>query len=777
MTLSTYTPIECGNQTRCKCFDIQGRVQGVGFRPFVFRLAHQLELDGEIYNTPQGVRIEVEGNAEKIHVFVNQLQTQLPPIASIDCLKQMDCEPNGWKNFSITSSKHDGKKSSLILPDLAVCPECIHEIFDPTNRRYFYPFTNCTNCGPRFSIVNDLPYDRCNTSMNTFIMCSKCQEEYENPNDRRFHAQPNACPVCGPHIELWDAKGKIISSHHEAIVEISTLIKEGKIVAVKGLGGFHLMVDARNNPAIKLLRQRKQRDEKPFAVMVPNMGWVEQLCHVGEIERSLLQSYKSPIVLLKRKNHPPVNLANSVVGQNPYLGVMLAYTPLHHILMKHIGFPVVTTSGNLSDEPICTDEDEAVKRLKGIADYFLVHNRKIVRHVDDPVVRNFKGEEQVIRRARGYAPLPIKWNTKLPSVVAVGGHLKNTVAITERNHIFLSQHIGDLETLESMRAFEEVQSTFQQTYQCHPNIAIHDLHPDYMSTKYAQSHYSTCMPVQHHHAHILSCMAEHHLEGTVLGVAWDGTGYGTDGTIWGGEFLTVNGDQFSRFASLQTFPLPGGESAIKNTKLIALGLLYALYEDDAFEQKYISSAQEFSDEELNIYKSMLRTEMNCPHTSSMGRLFDAVASIIGMRQTVSYEGQAAIELEWNINEDIDTCYQFELFKEKNGGNETVPKYRIGLHSLINDILSDVSKNCTKQTISTKFHNTLVEIILTLAKKQNKKRVVLSGGCFQNQYLLERSIHRLQEEGFEVYWHKQIPANDGGISLGQIAYAAHHLCER
>jgi hydrogenase maturation protein HypF len=761
-----------------KRLHIQGCVQGVGFRPFVYRIAHECGVTGEVSNTPQGVVIEIEAASQQIKDFIIHLHTDLPFLARIDSCNMEDIDSCLSHDFRIIPSQCDGENSSIILPDIAACPECMREVFDPSNRRYLYPFTNCTHCGPRFSIIHNLPYDRFNTTMAKFTMCDQCQTEYDDPNNRRFHAQPNACPNCGPHVELWDESGTHRTNFYGAILNTVQLLQQGNIVAIKGLGGFHLMVDARNNDAVLRLRQRKHRYEKPLAVMAPNMAWVEQLCECNESETTLLQSYQSPIVVVKRKSLHNSKIAESVAGSNPYLGVMLPYTPLHHIFMRLLDFPIVATSGNLSDEPICIGEHEAIKRLHGIADYFLIHNRPIVRHVDDSVVRVFRGQEQIIRRARGYAPLPIAWKDEMPSMLAVGGHLKNTVAITKGKHIFISQHIGDLESQESLHAFEEVQHTLQNTYQCKPSIVIHDMHPDYLSTKHAESLGIETVAVQHHHAHVLSCMAEHHLDGNVFGIAWDGTGFGTDNTIWGSEFLHVNGDLFQRFASWQTFPLPGGESAIKNTKQIAIGLLYSLYGDDVFTMQNLPFLLTFKQTELRIIQQMLHKNMNCPFTSSMGRLFDAVAAITGIRNQIAYEGQAAIELEWQTIEKLDKSYDFSLnINSEYDDPNKHPQYKINIKPMIDAILHDMASGLSTQIISTRFHNTLAEIIIAVAKMQNEQRVVLSGGCFQNQYLLHRSIQRLEDELYEVYWHKQIPMNDGGISLGQAVFGSLYMAKK
>ena len=568
---------------------IHGAVQGVGFRPFVYRLATNLNLAGWVSNTTQGVFIEVEGDKKTLDQFLLRLQREAPPRAFIQSFEFSFLDFIGFSDFKIRESDSSGAKTVLVLPDIATCQDCLRDIFDPSNRRYLYPFTNCTNCGPRFSIIETLPYDRLNTSMKMFKMCPECQAEYDNPLNRRFHAQPNACTACGPQLELWDNEGKVLSSQHNALIQAVDGIRAGKIVAIKGLGGFHLIVDARNDDAVQRLRDRKHREEKPFALMYPTLDAIKLDCQVNELEERLLFSPESPIVLLSRKqsaisnqqsdsnrqqlktSNQQLSVTNSIAPNNPYLGVMLPYTPLHYILMKELGFPIVATSGNLSDEPICTNEHEAVNRLRDIADMFLVHNRHIVRHVDDSIVRVMMERELVLRRARGYAPLPIQIRARCDApLLAVGAHLKNTIALASNDNIFISQHIGDLETRESLDAFHNVISDFKTLYETKPTKIICDLHPDYLSSKFARSTDIPLIEIQHHYAHIASCMAENQLEGDVLGVSWDGTGYGPDGTIWGGEFLSTTQTSFTRVATFRPFRLPGGEIAIKEPRRTAL---------------------------------------------------------------------------------------------------------------------------------------------------------------------------------------------------------------
>jgi hydrogenase maturation protein HypF len=761
-----------------------GAVQGVGFRPFVYRLATEMKLQGWISNSAQGVFIEVEGAKEVLDRFLLRLQKEIPPRAFIQSLEFSFLDPIGFKKFEIRASDATGAKTTIILPDIATCPDCLKEIFSPSNRRYLYPFTNCTNCGPRFSIIEALPYDRPNTSMKKFEMCPECRTEYENPLDRRFHAQPNACPKCGPQLQLWDTGGKKSAKQHDALLQAANAIEAGKIVAVKGIGGFHLMTDARNDEAINRLRERKHREEKPFALMFPSLKMVKQVCKVSDLEERLLMSPESPIVLIERITNqseiqnPKSEIASSVAPNNPYLGCMLPYSPLHHILMGQLGFPVVATSGNLSDEPICTDEYEALERLHGIADVYLVHDRPIVRHVDDSIVRVMMGRELVIRRARGYAPLPITVKTQhAVSLLAVGAHLKNTIALTSDSNVFISQHIGDLETKESLDAFHCVVTDFQTMYNCKPEYIVCDLHPDYLSSKFARSTGIPLLEVQHHGAHVASCMAENQLEGEVLGVSWDGTGYGLDGTIWGGEFLLATKTSFERVATFRPFRLPGGEKAIKEPRRTALGMLYELFGDDVFRRQDLPTLHAFTPAELELINQMLLKKVNAPVTTSVGRIFDAVASLIGLQQRVNYEGQAAMELEFlTAQSKTKESYAFTIDDRRMLIENPITKLEnenqkslniIDWSLLISGILEDVRHNTISPIIATKFHNTLVEIIIAVAKKIGQPRVVLSGGCFQNRYLTERAVKRLQEEEFRPYWHQRVPPNDGGIALGQL----------
>jgi len=646
---------------------VHGAVQGVGFRPFVYRLATELGLTGWVSNAAQGVFIEAEGPSSVLRGFLRRLEAEKPPRSFIQSLESSFLDPVGYAAFEVRPSEESGEKTALVLPDIATCPDCLREILDPADRRHLYPFTNCTNCGPRFTIVEALPYDRARTTMKKFAMCDRCRAEYEDPRDRRFHAQPNACPACGPHLEWWDGRGNVAASRHEALLATADAVRGGAIVAVKGLGGFHLVADARNDDAVQRLRRRKAREEKPFALMYPTLDLAKSHCRVSEMEERLLLSPEAPIVLLRRRTLGEGGAcvpAPSVAPGNPYLGIMLPYTPLHHVLMRELGFPVVATSGNRADEPICTDEREALERLGGIADFFLVHNRPILRHADDSIARIVLDREMVLRRARGYAPLPVPVRNPLPRVLAVGGHLKNTVAISVGRNVFISQHVGDLETEAALAAFHDVIDSFRRLYGFDPEAVACDSHPAYLSTQFAEKAGLPVVRVQHHYAHVLACMAENEIEGSVLGVSWDGTGHGLDDTIWGGEFLRITENSFRRAAHLRTFRLPGGEKAVQEPRRTALGLLYEMLGGSAFERTDLAPLRAFSAEELRVLRRMLENGINAPLTSSAGRLFDAVSSLIGLRQVTRFEGQSAMALEFALEEtSTDEEYPFRIDEE------------------------------------------------------------------------------------------------------------------
>jgi hydrogenase maturation protein HypF len=741
---------------------VLGAVQGVGFRPFVYRLATQLRLNGWVLNSSQGVFIEVEGPRDSLQTFLIRLEKEKPPLAIVQSLECSFLDAVGYDCFEIRYSEQTGPKSALILPDVAICSDCLQEIFDPANRRYRYPFTNCTNCGPRFSIIEELPYDRPNTSMKQFKMCRSCQAEYDDPADRRFHAQPNACSQCGPHLELWDSRGAVLAREDEALRKSAEFVGNGKILALKGIGGFQLVVDAREEKSVAGLRTRKRREGKPFALMYPSVEQVKRDCVISTLEERLLSSPESPIVLLTRQSSGSVPAA-SVAPGSPCFGAMLPYTPLHHLLLLELGFPIVATSGNLANEPICIDEREALRRLEGIADYFLVHNRPIVRHVDDSIARVVCGRETVLRRARGYAPLPVRMSVTLPCVLAVGAHLKNNVALSVGRDVFISQHIGDLETTTALCAFHKTAADLPRLYDAQPELVVCDLHPDYLSTKYALELRRPVQRVQHHWAHLLACMTENELEAPVLGVSWDGTGYGTDGTIWGGEFLLAEEDSFQRVACFRQFRLPGGEAAVKEPCRTALAVLYEIWGHNGLQDRGLAPIAEFSEKEIGLIEKVLAKGLNAPATSSAGRFFDAVASLLGLRQRVTFEGQAAIELESVIDSEVGDLYPFEV-------RDGLPQI-IDWAPMVREILVDLGREKSAGFISAKFHNTLAEVIIEIARAIAQPKVVLTGGCFQNRYLLERSVLRLSQAGFRPYWHQRVPTNDGGIAFGQVVAGA------
>jgi hydrogenase maturation protein HypF len=789
---------------------VRGAVQGVGFRPFIYRLATELGLAGWVNNSAQGVFIEVEGSRAQLESFLLRMEAEKPPHSFITSLEPAWLDPVGYDEFEIRASEEGGAKTALVLPDIATCPACLREVFDPGNRRFRYPFTNCTHCGPRFSIIEALPYDRPHTSMKRFTMCPQCQAEYNDPRDRRFHAQPNACPACGPHLELWRPGGcardratdfrqnsqpRSAERSHEALLGAANAIRGGQIVAVKGLGGFHLMVQASDEDAVRRLRELKHREEKPFALMLPSLEHVRRVCEVSDLEARLLQSAEAPIVLLRRQ--PASVIAESVAPGNPYLGVMLPYTPLHHLLLRELACPVVATSGNLSDEPICTDERDALERLHGIADVFLVHNRPIVRHVDDSIVRVMLGRELVLRRARGYAPLPVSLaavsipaprppnsepgtrNPKLadaPPVLAVGAHLKNTIALAVDGQAFVSQHIGDLETPESYAAFQRVIADFQSLYGATPAAVAADLHPDYLSTKFARATGLPLVAVQHHYAHVLACMAENELAPPVLGVSWDGTGYGLDGTIWGGEFLRITSEGFERVAHLRPFRLPGGEKAVREPKRIALGLLHEVFGDEVFAMKHLWPVRACSTAELAIIQQMLSRGLNSPRTSSAGRLFDAVASLCGLRQATRFEGQAAMELEFAAQacDSAPPClFDFRPLAgatPQAAAGRPPDAFLVDWEPMLRDLLEDLAQGAPAQHVAARFHHALAGMIVAVARRVGSLRLVLTGGCFQNQLLTEAVVCRAEAAGLRAYWHQRVPPNDGGIALGQIVEA-------
>ncbi len=746
--------------------EIHGAVQGVGFRPFVYRLATSLTLHGWVINDARGVFIEVEGESPALEAFLERIGNEKPPRALIQSLQANWEAPAGYAHFEIRHSTDQGAKTAVVLPDIATCPDCLAEVFDPGNRRYRYPFTNCTNCGPRFSIIEALPYDRPNTTMRRFTMCPACAAEYKDPANRRFPAQPNACPLCGPQVSLWSPAGDVLADRDAAIRQAATALRSGEILAVKGLGGFLLMADAQNDEAIARLRRRKPRHDKPFALMAPDLQAVCALCQVPAEAETLLTSPEAPIVLMRRTDSAPVS--EQAAPGNPNLGVMLPYTPLHHLLLREFGAAVVATSGNLSDEPICTDEREALSRLGHIADCFLVHDRPIARHVDDSVAWVIAGAPRLLRRARGYAPLPVLMQHDLPTILAVGAHLKNTVALSVGRQVFLSQHIGDLETPEALGAFERVIADFLRLYEATPAAVAHDLHPDYLSTRWAQKSGLPAIAVQHHHAHLAACLAENGADGPALGVTWDGTGYGTDATIWGGEFLLGGAAGFERVAHLRPFRLPGGDASIREPRRTAVSLLWEMNGDGVLEQNEIEPVADFCVSDRHMLVQMLKRGVNAPLTTSAGRLFDGVSSLLGLYQVVTYEGQAATALEFAADAGVNDSYPFPLV-------DMAPSDLIlDWQPLLEAIVDDLQRGTARGVIAARFHNALVDGIVAVARHVAVERVALSGGCFQNRLLLEKATARLEHEGFSVLLHRQTPPNDGCIALGQVAVAARQL---
>jgi hydrogenase maturation protein HypF len=736
---------------------VGGQVQGVGFRPFVYRLAVELRLAGWVINAANGALIEAEGERADLERFISRLCAELPPHARIDSLDRQLVPPqHDRRAFAIRQSADDGAITALMLPDLAVCPDCLREMRDLADRRYRYPFINCTRCGPRCSIIEALPYDRPKTTMRAFAMCAACRAEYENPLDRRFHAQPTACPACGPQLALWDAAGQVLARRDDALRMAEDALRRGMIVALKGLGGFQLLVDARDQAAVKRLRARKGRPDKPLAVMFPTLDDLERACVVSEAERALLLSPAAPILLLRQK---PNDLAPSVAPRLPHLGAFLPYTPLHHLLLGDLGFPIVATSGNRSGEPICIDEHEALRALGGIADIFLVHDRPIARPVDDSVAVVAAGGAVMIRRARGYAPEPVAL-ASADRLIAVGAQQKNTVAFAHQGRVFISQHLGEMDSAAGSALCRRTIAEWTRLYDLRPEQMVCDLHPDYRTTRLAEESGLPVLHVQHHAAHVLAVMAEHGLSAPALGAAWDGTGYGADGTIWGGEWLRVTEKAVTRFAHLRPFPLPGGEKAAREPRRCALGALYAIYGRDLPHQQL-----DFTASERDLLLSALEKQINAPLTSSIGRLFDAAAALLGLIQRCTFEGQAAVLLEAAADGiETEDQYPFQVTPVTNSDGTT--RYMIEWREMI----AALGEEADVGMAAAKFHNTLIAVLVDLAQRANERAVILSGGCFQNRRLLEGAVRALRAAGFAPFWAQRIPPNDGGIALGQIAAA-------
>ena len=769
-----------------KHVELSGVVQGVGFRPFVRNLAVAHDLAGWVRNTSAGVEIEVEGPSGDLDAFVAELVSRAPPRAQIEQIAVRDIPTRGTTRFAILESLARPDGYQLVSPDIATCDDCLSELLDTDDRRHAYPFINCTNCGPRYTIIQDIPYDRPKTTMRAFRMCPACQSEYEDPGDRRFHAQPNACPICGPHV--WMVGGGQLGSRgpigqrpidREVIASASRALKEGAILALKGLGGFQLVCDAANERAIQRLRTRKRRPHKPFAIMMPSLEVVRRHCWVTPEEKELLCSPACPIVLVRWLNDS--TLCPAVAPGHRYLGVMLPYTPLHHLLLRETGRPLVMTSGNLSEEPIAKDNEEALRRLASLADLFLLHDRDIYARYDDSVwFVPVPGSPQPVRRARGYAPSPVRLSFPLGRILACGAELKNTFCLTRDSYAFLSQHIGDMENEETLECFEETVASYASLFRIEPAVIACDLHPDYLSTRYAESKARArqlpLVYVQHHHAHVASCMADNDWPadaGPVLGVALDGTGYGSDGSIWGGEFLIADYRGFTRYGHLQSLPLPGGEAAIRKPYRTALGWLHASL-GGIPDLPFLGSVPK---EEITWVGQMVANGLNTPSTSSCGRLFDAVSALLDVCGRSTYEGHAAVELEMMAGDlaQVPSEAAYPFFMERHG-ESTV----LCLDPLSKAIVDDVKAARPTCEISAVFHVTVAEIVFQMCEQMRKETslnvVALSGGCFQNRSLLRRTVGPLRERGFRVLMHRRVPCNDGGLSLGQAVVACHRARE-
>jgi hydrogenase maturation protein HypF len=749
---------------------VHGIVQGVGFRPFVYNLASRLQLHGSVKNQTGSVLIEVEGEASTLDQFLEELTDNPPPLAHIDRLAWQTRPPLGEGQFRIQPSDSDSTSEVFISRDVATCPQCLSELLDPRNHRYRYAFLNCTNCGPRLTIITGAPYDRPRTTMAAFRMCARCQREYDDPGDRRFHAQPTACRACGPQLQLLDCQGKQVEVT-DALAAFAEAMREGKIGALKGLGGYHLACAAENSVAVAQLRRRKHRDEKPFAIMVADIADAAKLAEIDATERELLLSSRRPIVLLRKRIGN--GIAEDVAPRNPFLGIMLPYTPLHHLLLQETRMPLVMTSGNRSDEPIAFREEEAFEKLTGIADLFLVHDRPIHVRCDDSVTRVMEGLELPVRRSRGYAPEPIPLPFDCPvDILAVGGQLKATFALGRYRNVFLSHHLGDLDHYEAYLAFLNDLTLYRKLFAITPEAVAHDLHPDYASTRYASD--AACdgeklVGVQHHHAHMASCMAEHGLTEPVIGVTFDGTGFGLDGAVWGGEFLVGDYRQFRRAARLRYVGMPGGDQAIRQPWRMAVAHLA----DAGLACRTLTAR--LLPVELGAVRRMLERGFNSPLTSSVGRLFDAIAALLGVRDSVNYEGQAAIELEWlATGVPAEGGYGFDVSHAAPPDSAGWPLV-VDTRPLVRAVTNDMSKGVESAVIARRFHQTLVDMIAVVCGQirctSGVDSVVLSGGVFLNALLTKETNARLKREGFQVYRHRLVPPNDGGLSLGQVAVAA------
>jgi hydrogenase maturation protein HypF len=810
--------------------DINGIVQGVGFRPFIYNLAKEMGIKGYVLNNPQGVLIIAQAPKKIRDQFIKNIETQAPPLSRINEIMRSDLANENqetFSDFSIRESQNPGKPTTLISPDVCPCENCLNELFDPKDRRHHYPFINCTNCGPRFTIIQDLPYDRPFTTMSKFTLCQTCQAEYDKPEDRRFHAQPNACDLCGPHLSLTDSLGNEIKG--DPMLKAIELIKQGKIIAIKALGGFQLACDATNDDAVQRLRERKKRDEKPFAIMCGDLEDVKTLAALSIEEEMLLESRERPIVIVARRTSHVSRIGQAVAPDNPYLGVMLPSTPLHYLLYYHseaggdftnkkATFPaLVMTSGNISEEPIIKNDDEAFKRLAPVVDAFLTHDRPIHVRCDDSILRLTNDKPKLIRRARGFAPAPIFTKLNYPPILAVGAELKNTLCITDNNRAFVSQYIGDLENIPTLDYFAEAIDHFKSILNIDPKIIAYDLHPEYLSTKYVMDNYSpretspstpfrvndvpfdsaqgkrpaTRVPVQHHHAHIASVMAEHDLIDPVIGFSCDGTGYGLDETIWGGEVLICSPTNFFRAAHLRQVPLPGGSKAIKEPWRMALAYLKDSFGPEALDLP-LDSLKQISKSELLILNQAIDKKLNAPLTSSLGRLFDAISSLLNIKHTVSFEGQAAMMLEalatnnssakklpYEIREKEIQVFPDYLNSHQDTSLPTLKNqleldYRPLIRNLVQEMIGDTSLAILAKSFHLSLISSFLEIAQIIRKNTGIQTVALSGGSWQNQILSQKMTKELKNQGFTVYTNELVPVNDGGISLGQ-AYIAATSC--
>jgi hydrogenase maturation protein HypF len=760
---------------------VRGIVQGVGFRPYVYALARRHGLSGTVRNDAEGVRIAVEGAPEELERFVRALEEEAPPLAMVESVYWQPLATRGGREFRIEESSEGLRRQALVSPDFATCDDCLAELLDPTNRRYRYPFTNCTNCGPRFTITRTVPYDRATTTMSGFTMCPDCLREYEDPADRRFHAQPNACPACGPRVRLLDKFGhQLHAKPDDPILRTARMLRGRAIVAIKGLGGYHLACDPFDEQAVRTLRGRKVRQDKPFALMARDLAQVRDLCRVGSEEQALLTSPARPIVLLERRENTGV--ADGVAPRQSTLGVMLAYTPLHHLLLRDAGIPLVMTSGNNSDEPIAYRDEEALEQLCEIADYFLIHDREIHMRCDDTVVRQARGRPYPVRRSRGYAPAPLRLAANFTRhTLACGGELKNTFCLARDRHAFMSHHIGDMENYETLRSFREGIEHYSRLFDVSPELVAYDLHPEYLSTKYARELEETGLPavgLQHHHAHVASCLAdnERSADERVIGVTLDGTGYGTDGAVWGGEFFEGSLNRgFTRLAHLEYAPLPGGSAAIRQPWRMALAQLISLYGEEDTLKLPLAVVQQAGERSVMLIARLVEHKLNTPPTSSAGRLFDAVAALTGVPGTerTTYEGQAAVELELAAGGPADRGYPFRLQPKDQG-------WIVETGEIIHEVVEDLLAGRATGEISSRFHRTMAEVVAAGCEKirgaGGTTAVALSGGSFQNMLLLQQVIKLLEGKGFQLYRHRRVPANDGGLALGQAILADRTLRE-